>query len=246
MIEGNISWYRAASWTGFALTVILYLIIAKPERKTLHYTLLYIFFIFLMGILGGRAVQYLVSHKFTLSGFFRSLSTGDTTVLGAILFGGITAGLLSRGSRGYISVDALVAVFPFGHGIGRIGCFEAGCCFGKLCAPGPLSVTYDDSWIYSGILPSGPRLPVQLVSTVFLFCLGTVLIFVYLKQKRKGVTAGWYLFLYGIFRFFIEFLRDDAVRGRLGLLWTGQYFGIAFVLLGGALIILSRRKNRSL
>lgn len=245
MISETISWYQAASWAGLIVTWVLYLLITKPEKKIMHYVFIYLFLIFLTGLLGGRAVQYLVSHRFTISGFLQSLSSGDITVLGSIFFGGFTAWLLSRRKREYVSVDALAAVFPFGHGIGRIGCFTAGCCFGRLCNPGLLSVTYDDTWVYFGVLPSGPRIPVQLISAVFLFCLGTFLIFIFFKQKQKGTTAACYLIIYGTFRFFIEFFRDDVVRGRLGPLWTGQFFGIAFVLFGGALIILSRMRSQS-
>ena len=59
-----------------------------------------------------------------------------------------------------------------------------------------------------------------------------------LRHKRfEGQVIGAYLFLYGVARFFLEFLRDDPGRGSVfgGALSTTQLISIVLVLAGGVL-----------
>ena len=55
------------------------------------------------------------------------------------------------------------------------------------------------------------------------------------RKKFDGQIAGAYLFLYGIARFFLEYLRDDPGRGSVlgGLLSGTQLIAIGLVLAGG-------------
>jgi phosphatidylglycerol:prolipoprotein diacylglycerol transferase len=48
---------------------------------------------------------------------------------------------------------------------------------------------------------------------------------------------GTYLFLYGIARYFLEYLRDDGERGLIlgGIMTTTQSIAIALVVAGGVL-----------
>jgi phosphatidylglycerol:prolipoprotein diacylglycerol transferase len=55
------------------------------------------------------------------------------------------------------------------------------------------------------------------------------------KAKRPGIVAAWYLFLYPVNRFIVEFWRGD--EDRLDNVWGSglsfsQLFGIPMVLLG--------------
>lgn len=89
------------------------------------------------------------------------------------------------------------------HAFGRIGCFLAGCCYGKET----------DSCIgvnFPGLI--GKRIPTQLIESIFLFVLTAVLVFLIFKMQFKW-TMVLYLGSYSIFRFIIEFFRGDAERG---------------------------------
>lgn len=88
------------------------------------------------------------------------------------------------------------------HALGRIGCFLAGCCYGKET----------DSCIGVNFPGLGKRIPTQLFEAIFLIILSIVLIFLIFKTNFKW-TLHLYLATYSIFRFIIEFFRGDAERG---------------------------------
>ena len=85
--------------------------------------------------------------------------------------------------------------------------------------------------------PAGiPLLPTQILESVFLFLLCAFLVWRLAKQKPFGTVSGWYMVLYGAWRFGIEFFRSDE-RGAVGVLSTSQFISI-FVLLGGIALLL--------
>lgn len=88
------------------------------------------------------------------------------------------------------------------HAFGRIGCFLAGCCYGK----------HTDSCIGADFPNLGRRIPTQLIESIFLFILTIVLFFLIFKIGFK-YTLHTYLASYSIFRFIIEFFRGDDGRG---------------------------------
>ena len=109
------------------------------------------------------------------------------------------------------------------HGFGRIGCFFAGCCYGRE-TDSIFGVQFKNV--------SGTRLPTQLFEAAFLFLLFAVLTLLVLKWKCP-YTLSIYLVAYGIFRFIIEFFRGDD-RGQIfgGTLSPSQVGSILYLLLG--------------
>ena len=113
----------------------------------------------------------------------------------------------------------VVPAFPLFHGFGRIGCFMAGCCYGvKLATPAELL----------GIFTLD-KLPVQLIEAGFEFLLFAALLFCE-KEQPKTDTLQIYLVTYAIFRFCIEFLRGDAIRGIFLGFSTAQWVSLAIVI----------------
>ena len=99
------------------------------------------------------------------------------------------------------------------HAFGRIGCFLAGCCYGK----------HTDSCIGVDFPVIGKRIPTQLIECIFLFILTAVLFFLTFKTKFE-YTLHTYLATYSIFRFIIEFFRGDEGRGAVILgLYPSQF-----------------------
>jgi phosphatidylglycerol:prolipoprotein diacylglycerol transferase len=112
----------------------------------------------------------------------------------------------------------MIPALSLGHGIGRIGCFLAGCCFGKET----------DLW-WGIFMHDHYRHPTQLIEAIGLILLG--LYFLNSKtQKRKLLIR--YLISYGILRFGVEALRGDEIRGLLGPLSTSQWLSLLLIIVG--------------
>lgn len=124
----------------------------------------------------------------------------------------------------------LVPATVFGHAIGRIGCFLAGCCYGS-----------ETSLPWGIHLHGAFRHPTQLLESLALFLFGTFL----LRSKRsKFFLISSYFVFYGILRFGIELLRGDLIRGEWGLLSPSQWISLGLITLG--LNLYKLNKNRSL
>ncbi|MDY2880171.1 MAG: prolipoprotein diacylglyceryl transferase [Candidatus Borkfalkiaceae bacterium] len=108
------------------------------------------------------------------------------------------------------------------HAFGRVGCFFAGCCYGKE-TDGPLGVKFP--------YLSHKVYPTQLYEAIFLFIIfGVLSWFVWNKKAKNAFPV--YLIAYGVFRFLLEFLRGDD-RGKLfGVLSPSQFWSIVLVAAG--------------
>jgi phosphatidylglycerol:prolipoprotein diacylglycerol transferase len=127
-------------------------------------------------------------------------------------------------------VDYGVAGLALGHGVGRIGCFLNGCCYGR------------ETSSFIGCFNHGAvRLPTQLFEFFYLMALCAFLNWFYLKRKKfRGQVTALYLALYGGWRFTIEFFRADN-RNHFASLSSGQWVSIGLITVA-ALIWLKRAK----
>jgi phosphatidylglycerol:prolipoprotein diacylglycerol transferase len=141
--------------------------------------------------------------------------------------------------------DVFAPGIALGHVIGRLGCFLAGCCFGRETSV-PWAVTFHSEYASRnvGTPINVPLHPTQLYEAgAELLILGLLL----LTERRGRVFPGrtfWaYMLLYGVSRFIIEFYRGDA-RGVVGAFSTSQFVSLVIVPLSiGMLIYLSRRTD---
>ena len=116
-----------------------------------------------------------------------------------------------------ISVPAM----PLFHAFGRIGCFLAGCCYGKkLSTP-----------IVIGTIEFA-RIPVQIIESMAEFILFIVL-FILSKKNRDIDLLRIYLVIYAVIRFADEFLRGDKIRGIYGGVSTAQWISLIILLVYG-------------
>ncbi len=122
------------------------------------------------------------------------------------------------------------------HGIARIGCLCAGCCYG-MEYDGLGAITYpgnDYTWGIAGV----PRFPTQLVETTVNLILSVCLYLYARTGKAKGERAiGIYLIVYSVMRFCLEFVRGDVVRGVFNGLSTSQWISLALLPLGIFLVL---------
>ena len=135
----------------------------------------------------------------------------------------------------YDIMPVIPCMITVGHAFGRIGCFFAGCCYGK-----PTDSIFGVQFPGAYFEQLGKVHPTQLYEAAFLFVLFGVLTWLLLKKKFQ-YTMTVYLASYGVFRFLIEFLRYDD-RGQLGkLLSPSQTMSLVF--LGLAVLAFFLQRN---
>lgn len=131
--------------------------------------------------------------------------------------------------------DIAVPFIPLVHGIGRIGCFLAGCCYGIP------SEHYGIAFSSSPAAPNGiPLFPVQLLEAAINLLLSAVLVFYTRKERKPLSVLGLYLTAYSVERFFLELLRYDELRGVYFGLSTSQWVSLTLLPIGLYLIISKR------
>ena len=117
------------------------------------------------------------------------------------------------------AADIFAPATALGHAFGRVGCFFAGCCFGRPAASGGVVFSSPDSLVDRSLL-GVPLYPVQLYEAG-----ANLLIFLVLHRlssgkylARQGAVMALYCILYSAVRFSLEFLRgDDRGATPLGL-----------------------------
>jgi len=135
--------------------------------------------------------------------------------------------------------DFAAPAIPVGLGLGRIGNFINSELWGK-----PTDVPW------AMIFPNGgplPRHPSQLYEAFLEGLLLCVILVAYSSKPRPVMaTTGMAVFLYGCFRFFVEFFRmPDAHLGYLALDWVtmGQILSTPMIIIGALMIYFAHRKN---
>lgn len=196
------------------------------------------------GIIGAKLAMFL----FDLPSYLADpgqIFTLETLQAAGVWHGGfilalIVAVLYMRKQRlpALRTMDVFAPGVILGQGIGRIGCFAAGCCWGKQCnlpwgvrfrsdfaAPVPLNVTLHPAQLYE--------------------CAADLIIFgllyrYFLRPHRSGNVIALYLVLYSIARFIIEFFRYHE-QGLFGPFSITQWLALGLLALG--IVILLRPKR---
>lgn len=224
------------------------------------------------GIIGAKLLYYIVEFPSVLADPSILLNFGE----GFVVYGGLIAGFLS--SLIYTKakklpflpyLDCAVPGVAFAQGCGRIGCFLAGCCYGR-----ETSAWYGITFPADSLAPAGVALiPTQLISAAGDFVFALILFVLQRKLYHKckqlatakaatkqtatekgtakaaakqssGAVTAVYLMLYAVGRFAIEFLRNDP-RGSVGMLSTSQFIAIFMFAAGAVLFGVSMKKRRA-
>jgi phosphatidylglycerol:prolipoprotein diacylglycerol transferase len=133
--------------------------------------------------------------------------------------------------------DFFVPALALGHALGRIGCFFAGCCYGKESSL-PWAVVFINE--HSLAARGKPLHPTQLYEAFANLLLFVFLHFYSKKERLSGSSFAVYIIGYAALRFIIEFFRSDY-RGA-------QYFGfsvsqiISVFLFAAGVLIICRKK----
>ncbi|MBQ9080154.1 MAG: prolipoprotein diacylglyceryl transferase [Clostridia bacterium] len=176
-----------------------------------------------------------VINKNTGMTFYGGL-IGGVAVFLAIYFG---VGKFVFGDKRHLTnffsiSDAAACSIAVAHATGRVGCLFAGCCHGIHAEP-PLGIYMQ----FAG----DTVLPTQLYEAVFLYALLAFLVWRYLTHRAYNLPI--YMVAYGVWRFFIEYMRGDE-RGAtfIKLLSPSQLTAILLVIGGAALFYIEYRIYR--
>lgn len=158
---------------------------------------------------------------------------------GWVVYGGLIGGVLGGflfccyKKINFLSYfDLALPSVALAQGFGRIGCFLAGCCYGRP-TDSPIGITFTNS----AYAPNGISLiPTQLISSGLDFLHFFVLLYIARHKKAEGQVGGFYLIFYSIGRFILEYFRGDMERGSVGELSTSQFIAI-FTLIAGIVIV---------
>ncbi len=164
--------------------------------------------------------------------------------------GGLTAGVILMRRYGlpfWKSADAFAPGVAIGQSIGRLGCFAAGCCWGRECEL-PWGVAFPERAHEITGVPVGVHLhPTQVYESLTMLAIFLFLVWLHRRKRFSGQVLLTYAVLYGAARFTIEFFRDDPRGDILGLttlthLSTSQLISLLVGLGGLVLLILRWRR----
>lgn len=149
--------------------------------------------------------------------------------------------------------DIAAPAIALGHAFGRIGCFSAGCCYGRACEH-PWAVVFSNEYAHelTGIPLKTALHPVQLYEAGLNF-LNFVVLFLVLRRKSfDGQPFSLYILNYSIIRFFMEYYRGDHPQKAFLIKGSSPYLSLSFPqffcllgLLGGIILwrIFEKRKG---
>jgi phosphatidylglycerol---prolipoprotein diacylglyceryl transferase len=202
------------------------------------------------GLLGSKVLMFFVEDNvqiFSLD-FLRS---------GGVYYGGLIGGFLAVAILikwyklpFWKVADAFAPALALGQSFGRQGCFAAGCCWGKPTTL-PWGVHFTEKGNeYTGVpIADGVHLhPTQLYESFFMLLVFGLLIYLHRTKKFDGQVLIAYGIIYAIFRFLIEFVRDDPRGDLFGLtsatgLSTSQI--VSLFVAGASIVFMVMRLRRS-
>lgn len=197
----------------------------------------------LAGVIGGRILYAISSWDLMDSPWeIFELWRGGFSILGAII--GIVLVMPLYLRKHHIPIlplfDLAALHAPIIQAIARLGCFFAGCCYGKPSNV-PWAVTFMDPQSPAPCFV--PLHPTQLYNA--LFSLGNFLLMYFVLQyyfKKPGQLLGAYFILAGCDRFIIDFWRADQIY--FDAPWSSalsmhQWIAIGLIVIGWSIIGIS-------
>ncbi|WP_027623604.1 prolipoprotein diacylglyceryl transferase [Clostridium lundense] len=193
------------------------------------------------GVIGGKLLYIITEIKDIISDPSILKNVGNGFVIYGAIIGGAVAVYLFCKKKHWEPLKVFDTVIPtvsLAQGFGRIGCFFAGCCYGKATTLS-IGVEFTNSpFVSSGVI----RHPTQIYSAIFDFLLTFFLLWYDKKERKSGRVFSAYVIIYSIGRIIVEFFRDDP-RGVVGVLSTSQFISLFTVIIGIIIFNLDKFKK---
>lgn len=235
-----VHWYGIMYLIGFlAGWALLVLRVRSSPRGFTTEQISDILFYTALGIILGGRLGYMLFYNFS-EAIHHPLSIFAIWQGGMSFHGGLIGVIIAmtfyahKIDKSLIEVtDFIAPVVPIGLGAGRIGNFINGELWGRVT---------DVPW--GMVFPSAGDLP-RHPSQLYEFLLEGVVMFLVLwffsrKERPRWAVSGLFLFLYGVFRFSVEFFREpDNQLGFVAFGWMsqGQLLSLPMIILGGFMFV---------
>jgi phosphatidylglycerol:prolipoprotein diacylglycerol transferase len=197
----------------------------------------------LAGIIGAK-ILYLINEFSYYRDHPGDIFSFSTFQAGGVWSGGFVLALISciwymrRNDMPILrTCDAFAPGLALGHAFGRVGCFAAGCCWGRE-THAPWAVTFHNPLASQVVgTPLGvPLHPTQLYEMVVELANCIFLVWLIKRKKFEGEIIATYMILYGIARYFIEFTRSESCGSEvLGFMTGTQAISLLLIIGGGVL-----------
>lgn len=202
----------------------------------------------LSAIVGAKIMMFLVDIPYYVRNPGEIFSMASLQA-GGVFYGGLIAALIAAVvymRRHHLpplpTADVFAPGIALGHGIGRLGCFAAGCCWGRPTKL-PWGVTFTSPLAQQVVgVPLGIRLhPTQLYESAAEFLIFGILYWRIQRRHAPGAIISLYLILYSTVRFLVEFVRFHEQPNPFGgPLNTSQWISLALAALGAAYFVWGR------
>ncbi len=177
-------------------------------------------------------------------------SDGQIGIAGLILLGGIILSFIS--SFIYLRVkklsflkfaDIVIPSVGLGIFLTRIGCYLNGCCFGLPCEEhSTFCSTFPPNSAAGSHFPGVALIPTQLYSSLYGLIIFGALLVLERWKKFDGFLFLWFLILYGLSRFIIDFFRyyeDSMVLLSLNGSYISLNQGISLLFVAAGILALA-------
>jgi phosphatidylglycerol:prolipoprotein diacylglycerol transferase len=207
------------------------------------------FYLLLSALIGSRLFFILINASHYLKNPLEIFKIWEG---GLVFYGGLLLAVptvlwyVKKHALGvWSTADLFAPSIAIGHAIGRLGCFAAGCCYGKPAEGLLWAVTFTDpeSLAIIGI----PLHPTQLYESLGEFINFLILIILRRYKSFNGQLFLTYIILYSVLRFIVEFFRGDVGRGFITsqLSFSQGISILMFLIAVVGLIILRQRKDNT-
>jgi phosphatidylglycerol:prolipoprotein diacylglycerol transferase len=215
------------------------------------------FYTIIISLIGAKFILFIghFSYYWRNPGELFSLARSGGVFQGGLAFGILFALWYSRRHKINLwkTADIIGPALALGHGFGRIGCFSAGCCWGRACELA-WGVEFHNEYAHgiTGIPLHTTLHPTQLYESALNFLNFLVLFFILKRKKFDGQVFLFYIVNYSIIRYFTEFYRGDHAAKTYILQNPSPYLSISlpqlFAICGfviGIIFLLILRKKKS-
>ena len=140
-------------------------------------------------------------------------------------------------------LDVMAVTTCLVHLFGRLGCFLAGCCYGRPTDTA-WGIAFTDPACHADPLNT-PLHPTQLMESAYIFLVMLLLLVMKRKRRFYGQLFLMYLMLYAVGRFVLEYFRGDIGRGFVVEDYVSHSQFIAFCVLLIVAIVYARMVKKA-